>query len=689
MPMTAINAVTDLSHDGEVAVLTLNSPPVNALSLTVREGLYAGLQQALASQARAVLLICEGATFIAGADISNLADMLKDPSVEAIQTLMDSADRPIVAAIHGTALGGGLEVALCADFRVAVASARLGLPEVNLGLLPGAGGTQRLPRVVGPQKALEMITSGKPVRAPEALELGLVDELAPEGQLRAHAVDFARRVVAEGRPRVRLRDRDDKVAPFRGKPELFDAFREQAAKGFRGQVAPAWIIECVAAAVEKPFDEGLALEKQRFFEAAMSPQSAARRYYFFAERNAQKVPDAPADTAAREVRRVGVIGAGTMGGGIAMNFANIGLPVTIIEMKPEALEHGLAVIRGNYERSRGAKPEETETRMGLLKGSLDMADLAGCDLVIEAVFENLEVKKQVFKKLDQACKPGAILASNTSFLNLDEIASATGRPQDVIGLHFFSPAQVMPLLEIVRGAKTSPQALATALEVGKRIRKTTVVSRVGPGFIANRVAGARLAEIDRFLLEGLSPARVDRVIYEFGFPMGPFAMLDLVGLDVIADPPGHQTIRGRMVEAGRRGQKGGGGFYDYDAKRNPQPSPAADQILADYRAASGATIKEVSDEEILERSLYLEVNEGAKVLEEGIAIRASDIDVALVNGYGWPVDRGGPMYYADQIGLDKVVAKLKEFDLKYGPQYRPAPRLERLAAEGQTLTGKP
>jgi len=687
--MTAINAVTDLSHDGEVAVLTLNSPPVNALSLTVREGLYAGLQQALASPARAVLLICEGATFIAGADISNLADMLKDPSVEAIQTRMDGADRPIVAAIHGTALGGGLEIALCADFRVAVASARLGLPEVNLGLLPGAGGTQRLPRVVGPQKALEMITSGKPVRAPEALQLGLVDELAPEGQLRAHAVDFARRVVAEGRPRVRLRDRDDKVAPFRGKPELFDAFREQAAKGFRGQVAPAWIIECVAAAVEKPFDEGLALEKQRFFQAAMSPQSAARRYYFFAERNAQKVPDAPADTAAREVRRVGVIGAGTMGGGIAMNFANIGLPVTIIEMKPEALEHGLAVIRGNYERSRGAKPEETQARMGLLKGSLDMADLAGCDLVIEAVFENLEVKKQVFKKLDQACKPGAILASNTSFLNLDEIASATGRPQDVIGLHFFSPAQVMPLLEIVRGAKTSPQALATALEVGKRIRKTTVVSRVGPGFIANRVAGARLAEIDRFLLEGLSPARVDKVLYEFGFPMGPFAMLDLVGLDVIADPPGHQTIRGRMVEAGRRGQKGGGGFYDYDAQRNPQPSAAADQILAAYRAASGATIKEVSDEEILERSLYLEVNEGAKVLEEGIAIRASDIDVALVNGYGWPVDRGGPMYYADQIGLDKVVAKLKEFDLKYGPQYRPAPRLERLAAEGKTLTGKP
>jgi 3-hydroxyacyl-CoA dehydrogenase len=687
--MTAINAVTDLSLDGEVAVLTLNSPPVNALSLTVREGLFEGFKQALASSARAILLICDGPTFIAGADISNLADMLKDPSIEDIQKLMDGADRPVVAAIHGTALGGGLEIALCANFRVAVPSAKLGLPEVSLGLLPGAGGTQRLPRALGPQKALEMITSGKPMRAPEALELGLVDELAAEDALRADALAFARQALAEARPLVRLRDREDKVAAFRGKPELFEAFRASTAKNFRGQLAPGWIVECVEAAVEKPFEDGLALEKQRFFQAAMSPQSAARRYYFFAERNAQKVPDAPAETAARKIARVGVIGAGTMGGGIAMNFANIGVPVTIIEMKPEALAHGLSVIRGNYERSRGARPEETEKRMSLLQGSLDMADLKDCDLVIEAVFENLEVKKQVFGKLDQACKPGAVLASNTSFLNLNEIAAATSRPQDVIGLHFFSPAQVMPLLEIVRGDKTSPETLATAIELGKRIRKTTVVSRVGPGFIANRVASPRLAEINSFLLEGLPPARVDKVLYEFGFPMGPFAMLDLVGLDVIADPPGQQTIRSRMVAAGRRGQKGGGGFYDYDAQRNPQPSPTADSIIEDFRAAAGAAIKEVSDEEILERSLYLEVNEGAKVLEEGIAIRASDIDVAMINGYGWPVDHGGPMYYADQIGLDKVVAKLKEFELKYGPQYRPAPRLERLAAAGQKFTAKP
>jgi len=686
--MTAINAVTELSRDGEIAILTLNSPPVNALSLTVREGLFEGFKAALASDARAILLICEGATFIAGADISNLADMLKDPSVEDIQKLMDGADRPVLAAIHGTALGGGFEIALCAHFRIAVPSARLGFPEVNLGLLPGAGGTQRLPRVVGPEKALEMMTSGKPIRAAEALELGLLDELVPEGALREGAIAFLRQALADGRRLVRIRDRDDKLEAFRGKAELLEPLRQQFAARFRGQAAPGWILETVEAAVEKPFDDGLALEKQRFFQAAMSPQSAARRYYFFAERNAQKVPDAPEGTRRREIRRAGVVGAGTMGGGIAMNFANIGVPVTIVEMKQEALDHGLAVIRSNYERSRGARPEETEKRMALLQGALDIAALADCDLVIEAVFENLEVKKEVFRRLDQACKADAILASNTSFLNLDEISAVTGRPDRVVGLHFFSPANVMPLLEVVRGKATSAETLLTALELGRRIRKTTVVSRVGPGFIANRVANPRLMETNAFLLEGLSPARVDQVLYDFGFPMGPFAMLDLVGLDVIPDPPGQTTIRSAMVAAGRRGQKGGGGFYDYDDKRNPSPSRAARQVIEDYRQAHGGKTLEVTDEEILERSLYLEANEGAKVLEEGIALRGSDIDVAMINGYGWPVDRGGPMYHADQAGLEKVVGKLREFELKYGPQYKPAPLLERLAAEGKTLTGK-
>jgi 3-hydroxyacyl-CoA dehydrogenase len=682
--MTAINAVTDLSHEGEVAVLTVNSPPVNALSVAVRQGLLDGFKAALASEAKAVVLICEGRTFIAGADIANFADMLKSPTMDEIQQVMDAAAKPLVAAIHGTALGGGLEIALTCHHRVAVASARLGLPEVTLGILPGAGGTQRLPRAIGPQKALEMMTSGKPVRAQEALDLGLVDELEPEESLRAGAIAFARKTLADGRPPLRLRDREDTVAAFRGKPELFAPFRKAFARDI--QLAPRRIIDCAEAAVNLPFDEGRAVEQKAFMDVVMSPQFAARRYYFFAERAAQKLPDAPAETPRREIRRVGVVGAGTMGGGIAMCFASAGLPVTIVEMKQEALDHGLSVIRGNYERSRGAAPDEAEKRMALLTGALDFAALADCDLVIEAVFENLDVKKDVFGKLDQACKPGAILASNTSFLNLDAIAAATARPQDVIGLHFFSPAQVMPLLEIVRGAKSSAEALATALAVGKTIRKTVVVSRVGHGFIANRTAAPRLAEVDAFLKEGLDPARVDKVLYDFGFPMGPFAMWDLVGLDVIPDAPGEKTIRSWLVEAGRRGQKGGGGFYDYDAKRNPQPSAAAAQIIELYRAAAGAQPQEISDEEILERSLYLEVNEGAKVLEEGIAVRASDVDVALINGYGWPVDRGGPMHYADQIGLDKIVAQLKAFEAKYGPRYKPAARLEQLAREGGKLT---
>ena len=686
--MTAINAVTDLSHDGEVAVLTLNSPPVNALSILLRQGMMDGFKAALASDAKAVVLICEGRTFIAGADLANFTDMFQSPTMDEVQQVMDSAQVPLIAAIHGTALGGGLEMALTCHWRVAVPSAKLGLPEVTLGILAGAGGTQRLPRLIGPQKALEMETTGKPIGAQQALELGLVDELVTEGALREGALAFARKVLAENRPVVRVRDRDDKVAPFRGQGEVYEPFRKSFARGIA--IAPRKIIDCTEAAVNLPFDDGKAVEAKALMELVMSAQFAARRYYFFAERTAAKAPDVPADVQKRPVKRVGVIGAGTMGGGIAMCFLNAGVPVTIVEMKQAALDHGISVIRGNYERSRGARPEETKKKMDLLTGALDLSALSDCDLIIEAVFENMDVKKDVFGKLDRIAKPGAILASNTSFLNLDEIASATGRPQDCIGLHFFSPAQVMPLLEIVRGEKTSVETLASALDVGKAIRKTVVISRVGPGFIANRVAAPRLAEVDAFLLQGLSPERVDKVLYDFGLPMGPFAMWDLVGLDVIPDAPGTKTIRAFLVEAGRRGQKGGGGFYDYDEKRNPSPSPAAQKIIDDYRqahgGAGGGAPAEISDEEILERSLFLEVNEGAKVLEEGVAIRASDIDVAMINGYGWPVDRGGPMHYADQIGLGKVVAKLREFEAKYGERYKPAARLEKLAAEGGKLT---
>jgi 3-hydroxyacyl-CoA dehydrogenase len=686
--MTAVNPVTDLAQDGDVAVITLNSPPVNALSAVVRQGLHAALTAAIASPAKAILLICEGRTFVAGADITELGTELKPPLLRDIQEVMENATKPVIAALHGTALGGGLELAICAHYRVAVPSAKLGLPEVNLGLLPGAGGTQRLPRIVGPQKALEVMTGGRPVTASDAAAMGLIDEIEPEGQLRAAALAFAHRIIAEAPPLTRVRDREDAIAPVRGDPAVFLAFRAATAQRFRGQQAPENIIQCVEAAVNLPFEEGLAAEKRLFQELISGEQSKARRYYFFAERAAQKAPDVTPATPVREIRRIGVVGAGLMGGGIAMCFANAGLSVTLVETRQEALDRGLGVIRGAYERSRGASREQTQARLDLLRGSLDLADLADCDLVVEAIFENLEAKTELFARLDQLCKPGAILASNTSFLNLDEIARATSRPSDCIGLHFFSPAQVMPLLEIVRGEKTATDVLATALALGKTLRKVVVVSGVGPGFIANRVAGARTREINAFLLDGLSPARVDKVLYDFGFSMGPFAMMDLVGLDVVADRPGEKTIRSWMVEAGRRGQKSGGGFYDYDASGTPQASPEAEAVIARFRAAGAATTRDVTDAEILERSLYLEVNEGAKVLEEGIAMRASDIDVALINGYGWPSYRGGPMFYADQVGLAQVVARLKAFEAKYGPRYRPAALLERLAAEGRTLTGQ-
>jgi len=684
--MTAINSVTDLSYEGDVAVITLNSPPVNALSAAVREGLYNGMKAALESDAKAIVLICEGRTFIAGADITELGGELKGPSLAEVQTWMEDSAKPVVAAIHGTALGGGLEVALCAHYRVAVPSAKLGLPEVKLGLLPGAGGTQRLPRVVGPEKALQMVAFGNPVGAQEAQATGLVDEMAEEGKLREGAIAFARKVLAEGRPLTRIRDREEKVAPFRGKPEIFQAFRKANARAFRGFQAPENNIKCIEAAVDLPFEQGIEAERRLFGELITGTQSAAQRYYFFAERAAQKLPDVPADTPTREIKSVGVIGAGTMGGGIAMNFANIGVPVTIFEIKPEALDRGLGVIKSNYERSRGSTPEQVAKRMGLLKGTVDMADLKDADLIIEAVFEDMDIKKDVVAKLDKIAKPGAILASNTSYLNLDEIAAATGRPQDVVGLHFFSPANVMKLLEIVRGAKTGKDVLSTVLKLGKQIGKNVVVSNVGDGFIANRVASPRVRGSEALVLAGAAPADIDRVLYDFGFPMGTFAMMDMVGLDVIKPPPGTKNLRSIMVDAGRRGQKGGGGFYDYDENRQSRPSAEADRIIAEYRKELGVTPRPITDQEIIERTIYPVINEGAKVLEEGIAVRASDIDVALVNGYAWPVYTGGPMFYADIVGVDKIVAKLRDFEAAEGAEHKPAALLERVAAEGRKLS---
>jgi len=690
--MTAINEVTDLAHEGEIAVLTLNSPPVNALSAPVRDGLAEGFKKAIAdANTKAIVLICEGKTFIAGADISEFGKAPKGANLFDVLNGIENAPKPVIAAIHGTALGGGLEVALTCHYRVAVPSARCGLPEVNIGLLPGAGGTQRLPRIVGPQKALEMVTSGQHVPGKACLEMGLVDELVPEGQLRAGAIAFAKKVVAENRPLKKVRDSNAKVEAARGHPEIFAAFRKENARKFRGFLAPEYNIRCIEAAVNEPFDEGLKTERKLFMELVTGSQSAAQRYVFFAERQAWKIPDVPDDTPAIPVNKIGVIGAGTMGGGIAMNFANVGLPVTIVETKQDALDRGLSVIRKNYENTakRGRLTmDDVEKRMALIKGSLNLEDLADSDLVIEAVFENMDVKKEVFGKLDGIVKQGAILASNTSYLNVDEIAGATKRPESVIGLHFFSPANVMRLLEIVRGDKTSKPVIATSMQTAKKIGKIAALVGVTPGFVGNRMLSQRQREAQKLVLEGATPWAVDKVLYDFGFPMGPFAMSDLAGLDIgwNKEKSNGETIRDVLCEMDRRGQKTGAGYYDYDESRNAKPSPVTEKILADFRAKKGINSRAISDEEILERCIYPMINEGAKILEEKKAIRASDIDIVWINGYGWPVYRGGPMFYGDLIGLDNVLAKMKEWQGTMGDVFKPSALLEKLVAEGKKFS---
>jgi 3-hydroxyacyl-CoA dehydrogenase len=687
--MTAINPVTDFSKDGEIGIITLNSPPVNALSANVRDGLHEGFKQAIADPAvKAIVLICEGRTFIAGADISEFGGAQKGASLFDVQAMMEDSPKPVVAAIHGTALGGGLEVALCAHYRVAVPSARCGLPEVNLGLLPGAGGTQRLPRIAGVEKALEMVTSGQHVPAKECLAMGLVDELAEEGKLKEAAIAFAKKIVAEKKPLKKVRENNTKLEAAKGHPEIFANFRKANARKFRGFKAPEANIQCIEAAVNQSFEEGLKTERRLFMEVMTGAQSAAQRYYFFAERLANKIPDVPDDTKLIPIKKVGIIGAGTMGGGIAMNFANAGIPVTIVEVKQDALDRGLKVVRGNYERSAKSgrfTMEEVDRRLGLITGSLNMEDFKDVDLVIEAVFERMDVKKDIFTKLDAICKQGAILATNTSGLNIDEIASVTTRPEFVIGLHFFSPANVMKLLEIVRADHTSKEVIATCMKLAKTIGKIAVLVGVCPGFVGNRILAQRGREAQKMVLEGAMPWDVDRVLYDFGFPMGPFAMSDLAGLDIgwVKEKSHGETIRDVLCEADRRGQKTGAGYYDYDENRTAKPSPVTEKIIKDFVSKSGKNPRTIADEEILERCLYPMINEGAKILEEKKAIRPSDIDVVWVNGYGWPVYRGGPMHYGDQIGLDKVLAKMKAFQATMGDAFKPAPLLEKLAAEGK------
>ena len=682
-----------VDHDGtRIAVVVVDNPPVNALSWHVRQGLFDGLTRAVEDGAEAVVVICAGRTFIAGADISEFGGSTPDAaSLPQVQAAMEDARVPVIAAIHGTALGGGLEVALCAHYRVSVASARFGLPEVNLGLLPGAGGTQRLPRLTGVPKALEMVTSGRHIGTDEALECGLVDEVVDGGpdELRDAAVAFAARAVAEHLPLTRVRDRDDKVAGARGDEQLFADFRTSIAHKARGFLAPEYNIRCIEAAANLPFDEGLAVERKLFMELMGGPQSSAQRYYFFAERAANKVPDIPKDTPLIDIDKAGVLGAGTMGGGIAMNFANAGIPVVIVERDQEALDRGLGVVRKNYERSRSTTPEQVEQRMSLITGSTVKSDFADCDIVVEAVFEDMELKKSIFRELDEICRPGAVLASNTSALDIDEIAAATLRPDSVIGMHFFSPANVMKLLEVVRGERSSHSVVATAMAVGKRIGKVAVLVGVCHGFVGNRMLFQRRLEADRLVLEGATPAQVDRVLYDFGFPMGPFAMSDLAGLDIgwRAETSTGSTIRELMCESGRLGQKNGRGYYTYDPEtRAATPDAEVERMIQSFAIEQGHEQREVTDEEVLERCLYSMVNEGAKILEEGIAIRGSDIDVVWVNGYGWPVYRGGPMYWADSIGLGDVVERVEHYgETVGGRHWEPSALLVRLAAEDGAL----
>lgn len=688
--MVAVSNMADLTVEDGIAVLTINNPPVNALSQGVRAGLAEGVTQANAdASVTALVVICEGRTFIAGADITEFGGPPKEPGLHGVLEAMENSAKPIIAAIHGTALGGGLETALVCHYRVADAKARFGLPEVKLGLLPGAGGTQRLPRVVGVEKALQMVTSGDQIGAEEALATGLISEIVDD--LRAGAIAFAKQVVADGKPLVRIRDQDEKLAAAKESPEVFAAIRKAIARKTRGFLAPEYNIRCVEAAVNSAsFDEGMKVERELFMKLMTGEQSAAQRHFFFAERQATKIPDVPKETAEIPIKKVGIIGAGTMGGGIAMNILNIGIPVTIIETKQEALDRGLGVVRKNYENTakKGRiSQQDVEDRMGLLSGSLNIEDLADCDLVIEAVFENMAVKKEIFAKLDSVVKQGAILASNTSALDVNEIASATTRPESVIGLHFFSPANVMKLLEVVRGAHSSKEVIKTSMAFAKKIGKASALVGVCPGFVGNRILFPRQQQANQLIMEGAQPHQVDKVLFDFGMPMGAFQMSDLAGLDIgwsAETSNGKEILRDRLCEAGRRGQKTAKGYYDYDEKRTPIPSAEVAAIIKEFAEKSGKTQRDISDQEILERCIYPMINEGAKILEEGIAIRSSDIDVVWVYGYGWPIYRGGPMYYADSIGLDVIVAKMKEFHASSGDAvWEPAPLLARLAAEGK------
>jgi len=682
------------SKQGSIGLIKVNNPPVNALNQSVRAGLKTCVEQGLADDSvKAMVLICEGRTFIAGADINEFAKGMGEPGLVPVIGNMETAAKPIVAAIHGTALGGGLEVALGCHYRVALASAKVGLPEVHLGLLPGAGGTQRLPRLVGAQAALELIVGGGHVPAAKALELGIVDEIV-DGDLEVAAIVYAEKLLADGTGPRAIRD----ITPEAAGPEVFDNFEKSIARKQRGFLAPFHIIKSIRAAFELPFDKGMAREEELFMELMTSSESASQRHIFFAEREVAKVPGLAKDTVKRDINCGAVVGAGTMGGGIAMNFANAGIPVKLLEMKQEFLDKGIALIRKNYENTakKGRiSMDDVEKRMALIEPTLSYDDIKDVDIVIEAVFENMDVKKEVFKKLDSVCRPGAILATNTSTLDVDEIANVTGRPQDVIGMHFFSPANVMRLLENVRGEKTADDVIATVMSFSKRIGKIGAMVGVCDGFVGNRMLHQRTRESAYLVEEGASPEQVDKVLFDFGFPMGAFTMADMAGLDVGYKVREERRKAGKVekrdsvwidkiVELGRHGQKTNAGVYKYEDGRTPIPDPIVKALIAECAKEAGIEQRDISDQEILERCLYPMINEGALILEEGIAARPLDIDIIWINGYGFPGYKGGPMFWADQIGLQNIVDAYAKYAKQFGDHYwQPAPLLAKLAKEGK------
>lgn len=696
------NDLVQVSKDGEIAVITIANPPVNALSTGVRDGIAEAIESITTdNEVRAAVLIGAGKTFVAGADIKEFSKITsghqRGQGLLRLLLKMEDCRKPIVAAIHGMAFGGGLELAMAAHYRVANATAQVGQPEVNLGIIPGAGGTQRLPRLAGVAKAVEMCAQGSPVKAEEAWRCGILDRLI-EGELRAGAIAFARQIAEKPAPKTR--ERNEKLGAPAQNARLFAAARQNARSKQRGMAAPLAAIDAVEAATTMPFEGGCEFEQERFMECLFSEQSKALIHVFFGEREVAKIPDVPKETSVLPVARAAVIGAGTMGGGIAMVFANAGIPVRLKEVDQAALDRGLSNIRKNYASSvsKGRFTQQfVDERLKLIQPTLGLDDFATVDMVIEAVFEGMELKKQVFAELDRVCKPSAILASNTSTLSIDEIASATMRPEFVIGTHFFSPANVMRLLEIVRGRATSKEVIATCMQLSKKLGKVGVLVGNCIGFVGNRMFGPYRREAQFLVEEGASVEGVDQALVDFGMAMGPLATGDLAGLDVgwrirkeyrhLQNPDMRQPfVEDQLCELGRFGQKSGAGWYKYDEQRRPSPDPALLPLLRKWTTEAGIAQRSISSEEIVDRCIYALVNEGARILEQGYALRATDIDVIYLYGYGFPSYRGGPMWYADCLGLDKVYDRICQFHGQFGAPWEPAPLLKQLATQGKTFS---